>query len=336
METKKLEELCNMIGVAGYEEEVRRYIKADIAQYGDEVMSDALGNLIVFKKGYGENKKKVMVSAHMDEVGFQVIKINENGTLTFKLLGFGWLPMVYMSKVVFENGQKGVIGCNGGFDSSNRDVTKLYIDLGVSTKAEAEKLVKIGDVATYDSYFEHLTDDLVVAKAIDDRVGCFMQMELLKDNKAYYNDVYFVFSTQEEVGTRGGLVAAKRISPEVGIAFDVTPSNDRPCDQAGDNRVGKGPALLISDPSLIADRQLVKYLESAAEACGEEMQRSCIMVGGSDAAAMNTATTGCKSTLMGIVIRYCHGPYSIISLKDVEGSIKIMDKFLDTELVFED
>ena len=272
----------------------------------------------------------------MDEVGFQVVSINSDGTLTFKLLGFGWLPMIYMSKVVFENGIKGVISCKGGFDGNVKDVTKLYIDLGVSKKEEAEKLVRIGDVATYDSSYEHLNDDLVVAKAIDDRVGCFMQIELLKNNQNFYNDVYFVFSVQEEVGTRGGKVAAQQINPEVGIAFDVTPSNDRPCDQAGDNTVGEGPAVLISDPSLIADRKLIQYLEDAASSCNEKMQRSCIMVGGSDAAPMNTNGVGCRSTLMGIVIRYCHGPYSIVSLKDVEGSIHIMEKFLNQEFNFED
>lgn len=333
---EQLAKLCNMIGVSGYEEEVRAYIKNEIGLYGDDVRVDPIGNLIVFKRGYGENKKKVMVSAHMDEVGFQVVGINADGTITFKLLGFGWMPMVYMSKVVFENGQKGVIGCRGDFDNVKRDVTKLYIDLGVTTKEEASKLVRIGDVATYDSSYEHLSEDLVVAKALDDRVGCYMQMELLKQNKPFYHDVYFVFSTQEEVGTRGGKVAANTISPDVGIAFDVTPSNDRPSDQAGDNKVGAGPAVLISDPSLIADRKLVKYLEDAASVVGENMQRSCILVGGSDAAAMNTATTGCRSTLMGIVIRYCHGPYSIISLKDVSGSIKIMHEFLNTEMSFDE
>ena len=148
--------------------------------------------------------------------------------------------------------------------------------------------------------------------------------------------MYFVFSVQEEVGTRGGKVAAQQINPEVGIAFDVTPSNDRPCDQAGNNRVGYGPAVLISDPSLIADRKLINYLEDSAKECEENMQRSCIMVGGSDAAPMNTNAAGCRSTLMGIVIRYCHGPYSIVSLKDVEGSRHIMEKFLDKEFSFDD
>ncbi len=332
-EITMIETLCNMIGVSGYEKPIREYLYKQVKDYADSIEVDALGNLIVFKKGYGENKKRIMLCGHMDEVGFQIVKINNDGTCHIRSLGYTWKLMSYMQRVKFENGTIGVIGCMGD-ETKIQNHTDLLLDIGVDSKEEALKYVKIGDVCTFDTEYKEIQGGYITAKALDDRFACATMAELIQENKPVYNDVYYVFTIQEETGCRGSKVAANYIKPDVGLALDVTPGQDRPCDTIGENAVGKGPAILISDTAIVCHEDVVNALISCCEEANIAYQRSCIYVGGNDGAAISLSNDGIRAGLLGIVIRYCHGPYSMVSKKDIEETKVITEAFTNYEFKF--
>ncbi len=260
-----LMELTQAFGVSGYEREIREVIKEAVKGYADEVTVDALGNLIVLKKGSGENKIKIMTASHMDEIGFQVMKIEDKGLI--KVRGLGGIPVVatVMNRVKFRNGTRGIVSSTVKIDEIKNDIKKLYIDIGAQSKEEALKYVQVGDVASYDGEYLELKEDNIVAKALDDRIGCYMAIEALKKLENPYNDVYFVFTVQEEVGLRGATVAAERIKPDLGIALDVTVAHDFPNSGEGSNALGGGAAIKFSDGSVLCDEYLVQEMIKCAE-----------------------------------------------------------------------
>lgn len=328
-----LEDLTQAIGVSGYEKEVREMIKEIVKDYADEITTDAIGNLIVFKKGTGTDKKKIMLAAHMDEIGVQVTKIEDNGMIKIKQMGFLWIPTTYMSRVKFRNGTIGIVGST--IDMKDvKDFTKLYVDIGCKSKEEALKYVRVGDVASYIGEYAELKGDNVTAKALDDRIGCYMLIEALKKTKAQYNDVYFVFTVQEEVGCRGSKVTAERINPDLGIAVDVTPAHDYPCDLEGSNTVGAGTAIKVSDTSVICDEYLVDEMVKCCEENNIKYQMDVIYVGGTDASSMNQSNYGVKAAAVSVVLRYPHGPNAIVNMKDVEASIELLSKYVDRKFEF--
>lgn len=328
-----LEDLTQAIGVSGYEKEVREMIKEIVKDYADEITTDAIGNLIVFKKGTGTDKKKIMLAAHMDEIGVQVTKIEDNGMIKIKQMGFLWIPTTYMSRVKFRNGTIGIVGST--IDMKDvKDFTKLYVDIGCKSKEEALKYVRVGDVASYIGEYAELKGDNVTAKALDDRIGCYMLIEALKKTKAPYNDVYFVFTVQEEVGCRGSKVTAERINPDLGIAVDVTPAHDYPCDLEGSNTVGAGTAIKVSDTSVICDEYLVDEMVKCCEENNIKYQMDVIYVGGTDASSMNQSNYGVKAAAVSVVLRYPHGPNAIVNMKDVEASIELLNKYVDRKFEF--
>jgi len=324
-----LKELTQAFGVSGYEREVRDVIKESIKDYVDDITIDALGNLIAFKKGTGADKKKIMLAAHMDEIGVQVTKIEDNGMIKVKSLGFLWIPVTYMSRIKFRNGTVGIVSSTVKLEDVKNDFSKLYIDIGLKSKEEVLKHVKVGDVASYIGEYVELQDNVVAAKALDNRVGCHIQIETIKRIKNPYNDLYFVFTVQEELGCRGSKVAAQRINPDVGIAVDITPAHDYPCDIEGSNTVGAGTAIKVSDTSVICDEELVEAMVKCCEENNIKYQLDVIYVGGTDASSMNTSNFGVKVAGVSVVTRYPHGPNSLLSLKDVEASIELLAKYLE-------
>ena len=254
-----LRELTQLWGVAGYEKPVRQYIEKIGAPYAVEMTTDAVGNLIVLKKGVGgPNAKKIMLAAHMDEIGFMVKKIEPDGRLRVCNLGWNWTGSAYNARVRFRNGVSGVMGCLGPIEEAKNDPGKLYIDIGATSKEDAEKYVKLGDACGYYGEFLELANDRVCAKTLDNRIGCYQLIESLKENDGTWpNDVYYVFGVQEELGCRGSKVAAARIQPDVGIAVDITPAHDYPCDLEGSNVVGGGVGVKICDPSVVCDEDVV-------------------------------------------------------------------------------
>jgi putative aminopeptidase FrvX len=330
-----LEKLTQAFGVSGYEREIREVIREEVKAYADEVTVDALGNLIVLKRGTGENKIKVMAAAHMDEIGFQVMKIDDKGLI--KVRGLGGIPVAatVMNRVKFKNGTRGIVSSTVKIDDIKNDIHKLYIDIGAQSKEEALKYVQVGDVACYDGEYLELKDNNVVAKALDDRIGCYMAIEALKKLENPYNDVYFVFTVQEEVGLRGATVAAERIQPDLGIALDVTVAHDFPNSSEGSNALGGGAAIKLSDGSVLCDEYLVEEMIKCAEENSIKYQRDIIDAGGTDAGAINRSHYGVRSSGISVATRYVHGPNCFVNMKDTEACIELLSKYVNREFKFE-
>ncbi|NLM44389.1 MAG: M42 family metallopeptidase [Clostridiales bacterium] len=330
-----LKDLSQAFGVSGYEKEVRDYIKNVVKDYADDIMVDAIGNLIVCKNGSGEDKKKIMAAAHMDEIGLQVTKIESSGLIKFKPLGFLWAETTYMSRVRFRNGVIGIVNSTTAFENVERDFTKLYIDIGAKSKEEAEKYVRVGDVASYIGEYVELKGNNITAKALDNRVGCYVMIKALMEMGTPYNDVYLVFTVQEELGCRGAKVAAERLKPDIGIAVDITPAHDYPCDLEGNNTLGEGAGIKISDPSVICDEYLVNEMVKCCEENDIKYQYDVIAKGGTDASSINLSNYGVRASGITIATRYPHGPNSMVNMDDVEASIKLLSKYVSRKFEFE-
>ncbi|MEW8955008.1 M42 family metallopeptidase [Clostridium sp.] len=329
-----LKRLVSTFGVSGYERDVRNIIKEEIEKYADDIVVDHLGNLIIYKEGYGQNKKKMMASAHMDEIGFQVIKIDDKGFVKVRALGGIPVLNTIMSRVKFRNGTIGLVSSTCKAADVKNDIKKLYIDIGAKDKEDALKYVKVGDVASYEGDLVELKGNNIAAKAIDDRIGCYILAEALKRIDDPYNDLYFVFSVQEEVGLRGATVSANRIKPEIGIAIDVTIASDYPDSGDGSNEVGGGTAIKISDASVICDEYLVEEMINTCEENNIKYQRDVIDAGGTDAGAINRSNFGVKSSGISVATRYTHGSNCLVNMDDVEASIELLSKYINREFKF--
>lgn len=331
---KLLRELTQLWGVAGYEKEVRAYIEKEAAPYADEMITDAVGNLIVLKKGK-EGGKKIMFAAHMDEIGFMVKTIEADGRLRVCNMGWNWTGSAYNSRVRFRNGITGVVGCMGAIEEAGNQAGKLYIDIGATSKEDAEKYVKLGDACGYCGEYVELTNDRVCAKTLDNRIGCYQLLEALKENDGSCpNDIYYVFGVQEELGCRGSKVAAERIRPDIGIAVDITPAHDYPCDLEGSNAVDGGIGIKICDPSVVCDEDVVAAMVDCCEQEGIKYQREVIDKGGTDASSMNLSGTGVRVGGVVVVTRYPHSQSAVASKKDIEAGVDLITAFSRREFTF--
>lgn len=321
-----LEKLTQIPGVSGNETRVREFILDNIKNDADEIFVDSIGNLIALKKGTGETDKKVMISAHMDEVGLIVSKISDDGFLKFKSVG-GIDPRVLISKKV-RIGEKeisGVIGAKAihlqkkSERESVPEEKDLYIDIGAENKEDAEKHVSLGDFCAFDSSFTAFGDGLIKAKALDDRVGCAVMMELLKE-KPFPFDVYFAFTVQEEVGCRGARVAANRIAPDVAIVLEGTTCSDVSGTDEKDysTEIGKGPALSILDRSTYYDKDLTQTIYNLAKTHKIPVQFKKTATGGNDAAVIHLSSGGVKTAAISVPARYIHSASSVIAKSDYE------------------
>lgn len=334
MDFTLFQELTQLYGVSGYEKEVSRYISEKMAPYADDITLDTNGNLIVFKKGQAANAKKLLFAAHMDEIGLQVIKVEDDGRLMVKQLGSCWIYTTYQSRVIFRNGTIGIVASRVPPEQLEGKHVNLYIDIGVHSKEEAMKYVDIGDACSYAGPYAQLPGDYVTSKAIDDRVGCFMQMQALMDVKTPQNDVYMAFTVQEEVGTRGGGVVAHRVRPDIGVAVDVTPAHDRPGDLEGSNAMGKGVAIKISDTASISDEYLLDLSYNLCKENDIPFQKDVIYVGGTDAAPIYRTRDGIKTIGFSVVTRYTHGPNALANTKDIEATVALMNAFMNVNFKF--
>lgn len=330
-----LKDLTQKFGVSGSEGDARDYIVSYIKDYADEIKVDVLGNLIALKKGMGKNKKKIMVSAHMDEIGFMITHITDKGYLKVRNIGGISVPVSVMNKVKFKSGVIGVICSQDPLNKlDTSSVSKLYIDIGVSSKEEALKYVSIGEKACYLGDFYEIGETRVVSKAIDDRVGCFISMKCIERMKEVYNDVYFVFSVQEELGLRGAKTAAEGIKPDVGIALDITGSYDVPENSDGNMRLGEGAAIKAMDNSVVCDEYIVSEMINTAKEFDIKYQIDVLPGGGTDAGAICTSNEGVRSGGISIASRNGHSPVCMVDKNDIEDCIKLLVKFIDRELKF--
>ncbi len=332
----ELFELCRLSGISGDEDRVREYIREKAAPYADSMRTDALGNLIVFKKGAKSTGNKLLIAAHMDEVGLIVTRITDDGFLKFDFVG-GVDRRVAIGKpvVVGENNIPGIIGLKAIHLVKRDEMRKtpktdaLYIDIGAKNKEEALKLVQPGTYGCFVGDPEEFGDGLLKAKAIDDRVGCAIMLSLLK--KDLPMDVTFAFTVQEEVGTRGAFGAAFSVTPEIGLVLETTTAANLP-DVEPHRQVcapGKGPVISYMDGATIYDRPLFEKLRDLAEANDIPWQTKEYIAGGNDARTIQRTKSGVRVAAMSAAVRYLHAPTSVGSMADFENMERLVMLFLN-------
>lgn len=323
----KLEALCTAYGPTGRETEIADVIKKQIEQYADEIRQDVMGNLIAIKKG-SVGTRKVMLAAHMDEIGFIVTHIDDNGFLRVAAVGGVSPQRSIFQRVQFENGTIGVIGHETkDMKIESMKIHHLFVDIGATTKQEAQKQVQIGDIAKFTAPYIKMAGR-ATSPAMDNRAGCVVLVELmerLKDNK---DDVYFVFTSQEEVGLRGAKTAAFGIRPDLGIALDVTPAGDTPESTRFTVDLGKGPAIKVKDRSLLCNPLVIKMLTKAAEQAGIDTQREVLEFGGTDSGAIQMTGQGVPAGVISIPCRYVHSQAETVDFGDIEGAVKLLEAAL--------
>lgn len=330
-----LKQLTQLWGVSGYEKEVAAFIEKEAAPYADEIIRDAVGNLIVLKKGTGGGKgKRIMFAAHMDEIGFMVKKIESDGRLRVCSLGWNWTGSAYNSRVRFRNGMTGVVSCQGTIEEAANNSGKLYIDIGATSKEDALQYVNIGDPCGYMGEYLSLKNDRICSKSLDNRIGCYQLLQALKENQGGPNDIYYVFCVQEELGCRGSKPAAERIRPDIGVAVDISPAHDYPCDLEGSNEVDGGIGIKICDPSVVCDEDVVQAMLACCEEHQIPCQREVIDKGGTDASSMNLSGVGVRAGGIVVVTRYPHSQSAVVSKKDIEAGIDLINAFSQYEFPF--
>lgn len=329
-----LKELTQAWGVAGRESAVRTVILRELEGLTDQAYVDNIGNIIALKRGRGGGKR-IMLSAHMDEIGLQVKKIESDGRIRVRNVGWVWTSALYHDQVVFQNGTIGVVGCCGPIEDAKNDSGKLFIDIGCTTKEDAEKYVKVGDYCGFVGPCYELQNDRISAKSFDDRAGCFLLLEALKRNRGEGpNDVYYVFSVQEEVGCRGAAAAAAQVKPDMGISVDVTPDHFYPCDLEGSSAVGEGVSVTLGDPSAMLDEYLVDQMLACCEENRIPYQRGVMDRGGTDASSINLSNEGVRVAGIALVDRYPHSKCSVISKGDVLAAIDLIDRYTHRTFAF--
>ncbi len=326
-----LEKLSNAIGISGDEGDVRAIVLEAIREHVDEFEVDALGNLLAFKRGTGRNRLRVMLAAHMDEVGLMVVDHDKEGFLQVRTVG-GIDPRLLPGALFYVGPERipGVIGIKpihlleeGEGDKVSK-IESLAVDIGAKSKDEAKKLAPLGAYAAFATQFREL-GPTVSGKAFDDRAGCAVLVELLRGERFRF-DLHAAFTVQEEVGLRGAWVAAYAIEPDCAFALEGTIADDTPKEKEGSptTELGQGPAITVMDRSVIADRRLVRLLTSTAKELGISYQFKQPGIGGTDAGAIHLARAGVPSVTVAVPCRYIHGPAALLSLKDFDDTVRLM------------
>ena len=323
-----LKTLLSAYGPSGNEHAVAEAVKSLIAAHVDSMRTDALGNLIVEKYGTEENGKRIMFSAHMDHIGFIVTDIDENGFLRVHNVGGINLSISGARHVIFENGVEGVLFCQPT-KGETPAMKHLFIDIGAESREEAEQSVMIGDMAVYAPDYFELGAHRMASPAMDDRCCCALLCELLMYLDEPKNTVVGVFSTQEEVGTRGAKVAAYSVNPDLGVGLDVTAWGDTPETKLPAVSLGRGAAIKFIDNSMIATPAVRDALLRAAEEAGVPVQREVLPFGGQDGAAIQHARAGIPAGTVSIPCRYIHSPVETIDIRDLEGALRLLLQFVE-------
>jgi len=312
-------------GPSGFEDRVREFVRAEIEPYADEVRVDAMGNLIARKRG-AEGAPVVMVAAHLDEIGVMVTHVTKEGFVKFTNIGFVYPHALQGSRVMFTNGTRGVV-----YSERIKEMGKVYgldkhyIDVGASSKEDCP--VSVGDPAAFDRPMQ-IQGSRLVSKSMDDRIGCAVAIEAFKRLESSPNDVFVVFSSQEEVGTRGAQTAANAIGPDVGIAVDVTTTGDTPESAVMSVSLGSGAAIKVRDGGMIAHQGVVKLMRRHAEEGGIKHQMEVLSGGTTDARAIQVSGPGCAAGAISIPCRYVHSPSEMVDMGDVESSIALLHRIL--------
>ncbi len=339
-----IKRFAETFGVSGYEEEIRAAIHAEIAGLVDEVRVDALGNLVALRRGsvgsgeaggHSGLRKRVMLAAHMDQIGVMVTHIEEKGFLRFAPVGTLFPLSCWGSQVRFADGTVGTIGLDGRQDPQAKApaLADMYLDVGATSKAEVRQ--RVGDIAAFMRPFAE-QGNAWFAPNMDDRIGCAMLAQLLRDLKGrdVAHDLYAVFTAQEEVGTRGAGASAFAVQPDIAIAIDVTPTNDTPHARGliATVSLGAGPAIKVKDAGMIGHPGLNALLEAAADAAGVPYQREVLLMGSTDAMSMQLVHGGVAASAVSGPSRYVHTPSQIVDRRDAEGGVKLLAEFLSRSI----
>lgn len=339
-----LEEFSNAHGISGFEKDVREILQKKIKPYVDEIRTDNMGNLIAIKKGKGP---RVMIAAHMDEIGFMVKYIDDQGYIYFAKSG-GWFDQTLLNqRVIVHTAKKnyfGVIGSKAPHVMKPEErlrvvpISEMYIDIGAIDKKDVEKAgVEIGDTVTLDRKYQRLINNLGSGKALDDRAGVVSILEtariLAKQNvKA---EVIYVGTVQEEIGLKGARTAAHGVNPDVALAIDTTIPGDHPGIEKKSSilELGKGPVITVSDAEgagIVVDEKTLTWLKTTAKDSKIAYQLSVSEGGMTDAAIINLTRDGIPSGGISIATRYLHSPVEVAHLEDIENCAKLTAEAIKT------
>ncbi|MEL7646239.1 MAG: M42 family metallopeptidase [Anaerolineaceae bacterium] len=324
-----IRKLVETPGPSGQENLIRAAVLEEIKGHADELRTDALGNLIARVGTKQPGGLRVMVSAHIDEIGLMVTHVDANGFARFIPIG-GVSPLTCIGgRVLFMNGLRGVIGCERLEPNSMPTLEKLFIDTGALSREDCP--VSVGDVCGFERPFLDLGAHLV-AKSMDDRVSAAVAIQALRALKTTPHEVYFVFSVQEEVGLRGATTAAYGVNPDVGLAVDVTRTGDTPRTIKMEVGLDKGPAIKVRDSSFIADPRVVNWMVGTAKSGRIPYQLEVLEAGGTDGRAIQLAHAGVPAGCLSIPCRYIHSPSEMVSYSDVENAVKLLVCLLSEEI----
>jgi len=317
-----IKKLVEINAPSGYETEIREAIRHEIEPLADEIYTDALGNLIARKGNKGSKGMRIMLAAHMDEIGVIVTHIDEKGFARFTTMGGVQARNLPGSRVQFLNGALGVIGLER-LENNNATPSfdQLFIDLGATNQENCP--VRIADVAAFWGPYSDLGDRLI-SKAMDDRIGTAVLIEVLRRVKETPHELNFVFSVQEEVGIRGAATAAYGIDPDLGVAVDGTRTGDTPKTRVMEVSLGKGPAVKVRDGGMLSDPKVVDWMARAAEKAGLPYQLEILEGGTTDARAIQVARAGVPSGCVSIPCRYVHAPVEMVDVNDVQNSVRLL------------
>ena len=310
--------------VSGRERGIREIIEAVMRPLCDEVRTDAMGNLICLKRGSAAAPRKVMLCAHMDEIGFIVNFIEDNGYLRVAPIGGIHYGAAAFTEVVFENGVKGVLVPEADVPSKEAPkAEKCYVDIGAATRKEAERRVRIGDCCAVKPHLTHLNANRVVGRPLDDRIGCACLAEIARTLTSPADDMYYVFSVQEEVGCRGAKTAAFAIGAELALVYDVTGTGDEQGSKPMAVKLGDGVAVKIKDSSVICDQSLVDELLALAKQEKIAAQSEILTYGGTDTSSIQMTGFGCRAGALSIPSRYIHSGVEMIDLRDAKAAVAL-------------
>lgn len=318
--------LVESYGPAGSEEQVRELIAAQVQGLATSVEVDALGNLIATVRGKGGGRR-IMLAAHMDEIGVVVSHVDEKGFLRFQPIGGVQTRTLVGGRVRFANGVRGAIGAEqkhlGPGDLPRMD--QLFIDVGARSRETCP--VHVGDMACFDRDFVDLGDRLM-AKAFDDRIGCAILIQVLKELGETPHDVYLVFTVQEELGLRGAQTAAFGVDADLGIAVDVTLTGDTPEARTMAVSLGGGPAIKVKDRGMLTHRGVRQWMVDTARAAGLPYQLEVLEAGTTDGMAMQTTKAGMPVGVLSVPTRHVHTPSEMIDYQDVLNSVRLLVELL--------
>ncbi|RPI79916.1 MAG: M42 family peptidase [Desulfobacteraceae bacterium] len=318
-----IKKLTEAYGPSGYEQQIRKLIQTEIAGLADKITVNRLGSLIAFRPGTaGGARKKIMLAAHMDEIGVMVTHVDKNGFSRFAPIG-GINPIALMGgRVVFENATVGVIGVENREDRGKAPtLEQLYIDVGAKDPASCK--VKVGDAAGFTRPFEDLGVRLV-AKSMDDRIGCVILIETLRRLKKSPHDIYFVFSVQEEMTGAGAQTSAYELAPDMALAVDVTGIGDTPEAVKMAVALGKGPAVKVKDSGMLAHRGVKELMIERAQEQRIPYQLEVLVGGSTDARHIQLTRAGVPSGCLSVPCRYIHTPSEMVDFDDVQNGIKLL------------